>query len=107
VTVDEGRDAPNGRQQGHQHPLNKIAKDVFEVMLETGDAPAHIVEDKGRKPPKAKPPRDRSTNGSRKIWLGEGRGGKRGYVPVMWLQNSKRFTYGPLWGILDPHYAGK
>jgi len=28
---------------------NKIAKDVFEVMLETGDAPAQIVEDKGWK----------------------------------------------------------
>ena len=28
---------------------NKIAKDVFEVMLETGEAPAKIVEDKGLK----------------------------------------------------------
>ncbi|PCI41920.1 MAG: Asp-tRNA(Asn)/Glu-tRNA(Gln) amidotransferase GatCAB subunit B [Rhodospirillaceae bacterium] len=28
---------------------NKIAKDVFQVMLETGEAPAKIVEDKGLK----------------------------------------------------------
>ncbi|PHS79426.1 MAG: Asp-tRNA(Asn)/Glu-tRNA(Gln) amidotransferase GatCAB subunit B [Rhodospirillaceae bacterium] len=28
---------------------NKIAKDVFEVMLETGEAPAKIVEDRGLK----------------------------------------------------------